>query len=55
VVGSEGTDTLYGEDGDDAIDSQDGVNGNDSLYGGPQVNGDTKKTDAMEKTVMGFP
>jgi glucose/arabinose dehydrogenase/PKD repeat protein len=55
VVGSEGADTLYGEDGDDAINSQDGVNGNDSLYGGPQVNGDTKITDATEKSIVGFP
>lgn len=55
VVGSGGADTLYGEGGDDTVNSRDGVNGNDSLSGGKHVAGDTKVTNATEKSIVGFP
>jgi hypothetical protein len=44
---------MYGEDGNDALDSKDGVSGNDSVDGGAGT--DTKITDATEKSVLGFP
>ena len=55
LVGTGGADSLFGEDGDDAVNSQDGVSGNDALDGGAHVVGDTKTTDATEKSVVGFP
>ena len=55
VVGGSSSDSLFGEDGDDTVNSKDGTSGNDSLDGGAHVNGDTKITDATEKTIMGFP
>jgi glucose/arabinose dehydrogenase len=55
VTGGIGADKLYGEDGDDTVNSQDGVGGNDSLDGGPHVNGDTAITDATERSIEGFP
>jgi hypothetical protein len=55
VTGGIGADRLYGDDGDDIVNSQDGVSGNDSLDDGPHVNGDTAITDATEKSIVGFP
>jgi hypothetical protein len=54
-VGSPGADNLFGEEGDDAVNSRDGVSGNDSLDGGAHVSGDTATTDASERSVIGFP
>ncbi len=55
AVGSKGggADNLYGEDGDDTVNSRDSVSGNDSLDGGAGT--DTKVTDATEKSIVGFP
>jgi Ca2+-binding RTX toxin-like protein len=44
---------LYGEDGNDAVNSKDGVSGNDRLDGGAGT--DTKVTDTREASVVGFP
>jgi glucose/arabinose dehydrogenase/PKD repeat protein len=55
VVGSGGADNLFGDEDDDTVNSKDGVKGNDSLHGGPHVNGDTKVTDATERSIEGFP
>ena len=55
MIGSPGADNLFGDDGDDTVDSKDGTSGNDSLDGGAHVNGDTAVTDASEKSVIGFP
>jgi hypothetical protein len=52
-VGSGGSDTLKGEDGNDTVDSRDFVNGKDSLDGGAGT--DTKVTDSTEKSIVGFP
>jgi hypothetical protein len=53
VVGNGGPDSLSGEDGDDTLNSKDNnVSGNDSLDGGPHVNGDTCTTDAKEKAIV---
>ena len=46
-------DELYGQDGNDALDSRDGVSGNDSLDGGAGT--DTRVTDPTEKSIVGFP
>ena len=51
--GGGSADSLYGEAGNDALNSRDGVSGNDSLDGGTGT--DTKVTDATEKSVVGFP
>jgi Ca2+-binding RTX toxin-like protein len=53
VKGNSGTDGLYGQDGNDALDSRDRVSGNDTLEGGPDT--DTKVTDPTEKSIAGFP
>jgi hypothetical protein len=53
VVGSEGADSLFGDENDDAVNSKDGVKGNDSLDGGDGT--DTKVTDRTEKSIVGFP
>jgi Tol biopolymer transport system component len=53
VVGGGGADLLYGEGGADAVDSKDAVNANDSLYGGTGT--DTKVSDTIEKSIVGFP
>ncbi len=55
VFGSGGSDELYGGYGDDALISKDGVSDNDTLDGGAHVNGDTKVTDATERSAVGFP
>jgi glucose/arabinose dehydrogenase len=55
VVGGGAADSLFGEEGDDTVNSKDGVSGNDSLDGGPHVNGDIKVTDTTEKAIVGFP
>jgi len=55
VVGNAGADQLFGDEGDDTVDSRDGVNGNDSLNGGPHINGDTALSDATENSIVGFP
>ena len=55
VIGSGGADNLYGEAGDDTVNSRDSVSGNDSLDGGAHVNGDTAVTDATEKSIVGLP
>jgi hypothetical protein len=46
-------DSLFEQDGDVAVNSKDGVSGNDSLDGGADT--DTKTTDAIEKSIVGFP
>jgi Ca2+-binding RTX toxin-like protein len=53
VIGGGGADSLYGEDGNDALNSRDGVNGNDRLNGGSGT--DTRVTDAREASIVGFP
>jgi glucose/arabinose dehydrogenase len=53
VRGGGGADSLYGEGGNDALDSRDGVSGNDSLDGGTGT--DTRVTDPIEKSIVGFP
>jgi Ca2+-binding RTX toxin-like protein len=53
VVGSGGTDSLFGDENDDAVNSKHNVNGNDSLDGGAGT--DTKVTDATEKLIRDFP
>lgn len=53
VIGGDGADSLFGEEGDDLVTSRDGVSGNDSLDGGAGT--DTKKTDATEQSIVGFP
>jgi Ca2+-binding RTX toxin-like protein len=53
VIGSGGADSLYGQDGDDTVNSKDGVSGNDTLSGGTGT--DIKMTDATEKSIVGFP
>jgi TolB protein len=55
VVGNGGSDGLFGGNGDDTVNSKDSVSGNDSLSGGKHVGGDTKLTDATEKSIVGFP
>jgi hypothetical protein len=55
VIGKGGADNLFGDEDDDTVNSQDGVSGNDSLDGGPHVNGDTAITDPTEKSVVDFP
>jgi hypothetical protein len=39
------SDSLFGENGDDNLDSTDGVVNNDNLDGGDQINGDTCNSD----------
>ncbi len=53
VVGGAAADKLYGENGNDTVNSRDGVSGNDTLDGGPGT--DKKVTDATEASVIGFP
>jgi Ca2+-binding RTX toxin-like protein len=53
VRGGGSADSLYGEAGNDALNSRDGVSGNDSLDGGAGM--DTKATDPTEKSIVGFP
>jgi hypothetical protein len=53
VIGSGGADSLYGQDGDDTVNSKDSVSGNDTLSGGTGT--DIKITDATEKSIVGFP
>jgi hypothetical protein len=55
VVGGGSADNLFGDEGDDTVNSKDNVSGNDSLDGGAHVNGDTAVTDATEKSIVGFP
>jgi len=55
VTGGGAADSLLGEEGDDTVNSQDGINGNDTLDGGPHVNGDTKVSDTTERSIVGFP
>ena len=55
LKGGGGDDGLYGGSGDDALDSKDSVSGNDSLDGGTEVNGDTARTDATERSIVGIP
>jgi Ca2+-binding RTX toxin-like protein len=55
VVGSGGPDDLFGDEGDDTVNSKDTKSGNDSLDGGPHVNGDTAITDDTEESIVGFP
>jgi Tol biopolymer transport system component len=55
VFGNGGSDTLFGGKADDMLNSRDGVSGNDSLSGGTHAAGDTKLTDADEKSIVGFP
>jgi hypothetical protein len=55
VIGHGGSDDLFGNDGDDALNSRDNVSANDSLSGGGHVGGDTKLTDATEKSIVGYP
>jgi hypothetical protein len=55
VIGNGGSDDLFGGSGDDMLNSKDGVSGNDSLSGGTHAAGDTKLTDAAEKSIIGFP
>jgi Ca2+-binding RTX toxin-like protein len=52
VTGGSLADLLYGEEGDDTLDSRDSVGGNDSLDGGTHTNGDTCLTDAAEKSIV---
>jgi dipeptidyl aminopeptidase/acylaminoacyl peptidase len=55
VFGNGGSDNLFGGKADDTLISRDGVSGNDSLSGGTHATGDTKLTDADEKSIVGFP
>ena len=55
VIGNAGSDKLFGGGGDDTVNSKDSVSGNDALDGGTHVAGDTKVTDATEKSIIGFP
>lgn len=55
MIGSGGADELFGDEGDDTINSKDNVNGNDSLDGGAHLNGDTAITDATENYTKNFP
>jgi WD40-like Beta Propeller Repeat/RTX calcium-binding nonapeptide repeat (4 copies) len=55
VIGNGGSDNLFGGKADDMLNSRDGVSGNDSLSGGTHAAGDTKLTDADEKSIIGFP
>jgi hypothetical protein len=48
-----GSVSLYGEDGNDALNSQDGISGNDSPNGGAGT--DTKVTHPTENAIVGFP
>ena len=50
VIG--GGDDLYGEEGDDTVNSRDGVAGNDLLDGGDGT--DKKVTDTTERSVVNF-
>ena len=52
-VGGGGVDSLFEQDGDVAVNSKGGVSGNDSLDGGAGT--DTKTTDTIEKSFVGFP
>jgi Ca2+-binding RTX toxin-like protein len=52
VRGGGSADSLYGEAGNDELNSRDGVSGNDSLDGGAGT--DTKATDPTEKSIVGF-
>ncbi len=51
--GGGSADSLYGETGNDALNSRDGVSANDSLDGGTGT--DTKVIDPTEKSIVGFP
>jgi Ca2+-binding RTX toxin-like protein len=55
VIGNGGSDKLFGGAGDDTVNSKDTTSGNDTLDGGTHVGGDTKITDATEKSIVGFP
>lgn len=50
MVGNGGPDNLFGEGGDDELNSKDNVSGNDSLDGG--VEEANCKTDATEKSIV---
>ena len=54
VTGGGSADLLYGEEGDDTLDSRDNASkGNDALDGGTHTNGDTCLMDPTEKSVVG--
>jgi len=37
------------------VNSKDNMSGNNSLDGGPHINGDIAVTDATEESIVGFP